>query len=98
MIEVCIFHIITHIHTTKNRENEVRRDEMIFKILYQELPNEVPVRERTKSLYVEADSEREVRQKLVDGNYKINVEFIQALDETHLAFEKQSENFILEKV
>jgi DNA-dependent RNA polymerase auxiliary subunit epsilon len=71
---------------------------MIFKVLYQELPNEVPVRERTKSLYIEADSEREVRQKLVNGNYGINVEFIQALDEVHLEFEKQSDNFVLENV
>lgn len=71
---------------------------MIFKILYQELPDEVPVRERTKSMYVEANSEREVRQKLVDRKYNINVEFIQALDEAHLNFEKQSQNFTVENV
>ncbi len=29
---------------------------MIFKVLYQELEDEVPVRERTKSLYIEAES------------------------------------------
>lgn len=39
---------------------------MIFKVLYQEVPDEVPVRERTKSLYIEAESVREVRK-----NYKI---------------------------
>ncbi|HLR40500.1 MAG TPA: DNA-directed RNA polymerase subunit epsilon [Virgibacillus sp.] len=71
---------------------------MIFKVLYQALPNEVPVRERTKSLYMEAESVREVRQKLIDRDYNINVEFIQALDEVHLAFEKQSEDFVLENV
>lgn len=71
---------------------------MIFKVLYQELPNEVPVRERTKSMYIEADSEREVRQKLVDREYSINVEFVQPLNEAHLNFEKQSENFIVENV
>lgn len=69
---------------------------MIFKVLYQELPYEVPVRERTKSLYVEADSIRDVRQKLSDRNY--NIELIQELDEAHLNYEKQSEHFSLENV
>jgi len=69
---------------------------MIFKVLYQQVPNEVPVRERTKSLYVEAESVREVRKKL--QNYQYNIEFIEALDENHLAYEKQSEDFKLEQV
>lgn len=69
---------------------------MIFKVLYQDLPDEIPVRERTNSLYIEADSEREVRQKLADRNY--NIEFIQVLDEAHLTYEKQSEHFELENV
>lgn len=73
-----------------------RRDEMIFKVLYQDLPNEAPVRERTKSLYVEADSKREVRQKLSDKNY--NIEFIQALNEAHLNYEKKSDQFMMENV
>lgn len=69
---------------------------MIFKVLYQEQPNIAPVRERTKSLYVEADSEREVRQKL--SNRNINIEFIQELDEIHLQYEKKSELFSIESV
>ncbi|MBM7552928.1 DNA-dependent RNA polymerase subunit epsilon [Thalassobacillus pellis] len=69
---------------------------MIFKVLYQELPHEVPVRERTKSLYVEAETERRVREKLSDRG--INIEFIQVLDEEHLNYEKQSEDFELENV
>ncbi|MGM8366227.1 DNA-dependent RNA polymerase subunit epsilon [Virgibacillus sp. W0181] len=69
---------------------------MIFKVLYQELPDEAPVRERTKSLYVEAGSKREVRKKLIDRNY--NIELIQQLDESHLQYEKQSANFVLENV
>ncbi|HLR68092.1 DNA-dependent RNA polymerase subunit epsilon [Virgibacillus alimentarius] len=69
---------------------------MIFKVFYQELPNEVPVRERTKSLYLEAESERDVRVKLNDRN--LNIEYIQLLNETHLAYEKQSENFTMENV
>lgn len=69
---------------------------MIFKVLYQELAQEVPVRERTQAMYVEAKKEREVRKKLADKN--INIEFIQVLDEDHLAYEKQSEDFQLENV
>lgn len=73
-----------------------RRDRMIFKVLYQESIDLAPVRERTKSLYVEAESEREVRQKL--SNRNINIEFIQILDEVHLEYEKQSEAFEIESV
>ncbi|MFD1361499.1 DNA-dependent RNA polymerase subunit epsilon [Lentibacillus salinarum] len=69
---------------------------MVFKVLYQELPEEIPVRERTKSLYVEADSERDVRRKLAGQNY--NIEYIQLLDEAHLAYEKKSDHFTLETV
>ncbi|WP_181348979.1 DNA-dependent RNA polymerase subunit epsilon [Thalassobacillus sp. CUG 92003] len=69
---------------------------MIYKVLYQELPNEVPVRERTKSMYVEAESERSVREKL--ANSGINIEFIQVLDEDHLNYEQQSEDFKVENV
>ena len=69
---------------------------MIFKVLYQELKDEIPVRERIKAFYVEADTVREVRKKINDRN--INIEYIHALDEAHLAYEKQSENFTLENV
>ncbi|MBM7572222.1 DNA-dependent RNA polymerase subunit epsilon [Aquibacillus albus] len=67
---------------------------MIYKVLYQELTLEVPVRERTKSLYVEAETEREVRKFLSDRN--LNIEFIQQLDEAHLEYEKESEDFVVE--
>ncbi len=69
---------------------------MIYKVLYQEFQDEVPVRERTKSLYIEADSAREVRSKLNDRNY--NIEYIQALDEAHLNYEKQSPHYELENI
>lgn len=69
---------------------------MIFKVLYQDLPKEAPVRERTKCLYIEAESERDVRSKLKDYDY--NIEFIHRLDEAHLNYEKQSEHFIVENV
>ncbi|MFD1849200.1 DNA-dependent RNA polymerase subunit epsilon [Oceanobacillus bengalensis] len=67
---------------------------MIFKVLYQELSGEIPVRERTKSMYIEADSVREVRDILADR--KVNIELIQQLDEKHLEYEKQSEDFKVE--
>ena len=73
-----------------------RRDKMIFKVLYQELLDEVPVREHTKSMYIEANSVQEVRKKLIDRNY--NIEYIQELDEAHLNYEKQSPKFELENV
>ncbi|MBA2174337.1 DNA-dependent RNA polymerase auxiliary subunit epsilon family protein [Halobacillus locisalis] len=69
---------------------------MIFKVLYQELQQEVPVRERTKAMYVEADAERKVREKLADKG--INIEYIQVLNEDHLAYEQQSEDFQLENM
>lgn len=69
---------------------------MIFKVLYQESQHEILVRERTKSIYVEANSKREVRKKLIDRDY--NIEFIQELNKTHLDYEKKSENFIMENV
>ncbi|MGP4062193.1 DNA-dependent RNA polymerase subunit epsilon [Halobacillus litoralis] len=69
---------------------------MIFKVLYQELSKEVPVRERTDSMYVEAETERKVREKLKNKGF--NIEYIQVLDEDHLAYEKQSEDFAVENL
>ncbi|TXL67550.1 DUF1447 family protein [Cerasibacillus terrae] len=69
---------------------------MIFKVLYQEDPNEIATRERTKSIYIEADSIRDARKKL--ANKTINIEYIQPLNKAHLAYEKQSENFELETI
>ncbi|WP_347860713.1 RNA polymerase epsilon subunit [Salimicrobium sp. PL1-032A] len=67
---------------------------MIFKVYYQELPDEVPVRERTDSMYVEAINEREVRTKLADDN--VNIEYIQVLSEEHYEYEAQNEDFQVE--
>ncbi len=61
---------------------------MIYKVLYQEDAFEVPVREHTKSLYIKATSEKEVRDALTDKN--LNIEFIQLLNEAHLEYEQQS--------
>ncbi|KGR73743.1 DNA-dependent RNA polymerase subunit epsilon [Ureibacillus sinduriensis] len=67
---------------------------MIYKVYYQENAQEVPVRENTKSLYLEAASEREVRSYLKDRNY--NIEYIQLLEGNYLEYEKNSPNFHLE--
>jgi len=64
---------------------------MIYKVYVQEKKNVVPVRERTKAIYIEANSEGEVRKKLADSPYMI--EYVQLLNEAHLEYEKQSENF-----
>ncbi|WP_431029324.1 DNA-dependent RNA polymerase subunit epsilon [Lysinibacillus sp. LZ02] len=67
---------------------------MIYKVYYQENMNEIPVRENTKSLYVEASSEREVRQYLKDRKY--NIELVQLLEGAYLEYEQNSPNFRLE--
>jgi len=67
---------------------------MIYKVYYQENPDEVPIRENTKSLYLEADSEREVREYLKDR--RILIEYIQLLEGKFLDYEKNSPNFRLE--
>ena len=64
---------------------------MIYKVYYQEQIKEVPVRENTKSLYVEAGSEREVRARLADLPY--NIEYIQVVTGNHLEYERQKEDF-----
>jgi DNA-dependent RNA polymerase auxiliary subunit epsilon len=69
---------------------------MVFKVLYQPSEHTAPVRERTESMYVEAESEREVRSKLSER--KVNIEFIQALQGEHLAYEKKSEHFQIESI
>ncbi|MCM3768665.1 MULTISPECIES: DNA-dependent RNA polymerase subunit epsilon [Bacillaceae] len=64
---------------------------MIFKVFYQESINEVPVREKTKTVFIEAESVREVYSKLADR--KVNVEYIQQVKGAYLDYEQQNENF-----
>lgn len=71
-----------------------RRVQMIYKVYYQESNKEIPVRENTKTLYVEASSEREVRQYLKDREY--NIELVQLLEGNYLEYEQASPNFRLE--
>ncbi|MDR4434231.1 RNA polymerase subunit omega 1 [Bacillus tequilensis] len=64
---------------------------MIYKVFYQEKAAEVPVREKTDSLFIEGVSERDVRTKLKEK--KFNIEFITPVDGAYLEYEQQSENF-----
>ncbi|RCW71832.1 DNA-dependent RNA polymerase subunit epsilon [Saliterribacillus persicus] len=68
---------------------------MIYKVLYQEKAGEVPVREHTKSVFVEANSEREVRKHLAERNF--NIEYVHAVSDEHLNYEKASDTFKVEK-
>lgn len=67
---------------------------MIYKVYFQENASEIPVRENTKTIYVEASSEREVRHYLKDRNY--NIELVQLLEGNYLEYEQNSPNFIVE--
>ncbi|WP_339249449.1 DNA-directed RNA polymerase subunit epsilon [Sporosarcina sp. FSL W8-0480] len=69
---------------------------MIYKVYYQENLTQVPIRENTKQLYIEADSERTVREKLKERKY--NIELIQLLEGAHLEYEQASPHFELEQV
>lgn len=67
---------------------------MIYKVYYQENMTEIPVRENTKTIYVEAASEREVRHYLKDRNY--NIELVQLLEGNYLEYEQNSIDYKLE--
>lgn len=67
---------------------------MIFKITYQPTKTEAPRRENTHSLYLEAENKVQARS-LVEKNTPYNIEFIQELDEKHLAYEQQNPDFKL---
>ncbi|MCE7794767.1 DNA-dependent RNA polymerase auxiliary subunit epsilon family protein [Salipaludibacillus sp. CUR1] len=69
---------------------------MVFKVFYQDTLDEVPVRERTNVLYMEASTEEEIRKKLADRRY--NIEFVTPLSEDALQYEKENnEDFQLEQ-
>lgn len=67
---------------------------MTFKVYYQPTKTETPRRENTQSLYIEAESEAEVRA-LVEENTDYNVELIEELSDAALAYEKESDDFKL---
>lgn len=69
---------------------------MIYKVYYQPNRDDVPVRENTESLFLEAESEQEVRKLLKDR--PINVEFITPISGKALEYEQKKENYKLENV
>ncbi|MDP4164379.1 MAG: DNA-directed RNA polymerase subunit epsilon [Bacillota bacterium] len=64
---------------------------MVFKVYYQESLAQVPVREKTKTVYVEGESVRDVRKKLSDKGF--NIEYVQAVTGAFLEYEQQNEDF-----
>jgi DNA-dependent RNA polymerase auxiliary subunit epsilon len=64
---------------------------MIFKVYFQESKLQVPVREKTKTVFVEAETEKDVRNKLADRNY--NIEFVTAVTGNFLEYEQSNEDF-----
>lgn len=62
---------------------------MIFKVTYQPNPKQVPTRENTQVLYVEAESKVEARA-LIAEHTPYNVEFIQELSPAHLEYEREN--------
>ncbi|PIC84331.1 DNA-dependent RNA polymerase subunit epsilon [Sporosarcina sp. P1] len=69
---------------------------MIFKVYYHLNVQEVPVRENTLSLYVEAETEKEVRDQLKGRD--LMIEYVQKLEGEHLTYEQASPDFRVEQV
>lgn len=67
---------------------------MIYKVFYQETKDRNPKREQTRSLYLEADSEVVARQ-LIEDHTPYNIEYIQLLEGSHLAYEQENADFKL---
>lgn len=67
---------------------------MIYKVYYHETKTRNIRRETTKSLYIEADDDI-IARHIIEQNTPYNVEFIQLLDENHLAYEKENADFFL---
>lgn len=64
---------------------------MIYKVYYQESAVEAPVREKTQTIYVKAESVRDVRNKLKERPY--NIEFVTLVEEAYLDYEESNEDF-----
>ncbi len=64
---------------------------MIFKVYYQESKREVAVREKTQTIYLNGESERDVRKKLANKPY--NIEYVELVEGAFLEYEQQNEDF-----
>lgn len=71
---------------------------MIYKVLYQEDSQAAPLRENTQSLFIEADSRREVIHFL-ENNKPYIIEHIEEMSDEHLQYEKKHHpNFEVERI
>ncbi|MCU9533099.1 DNA-directed RNA polymerase subunit epsilon [Streptococcus sp. CSL10205-OR2] len=73
---------------------------MIYKVFYQDSKDNSPRREQTKSLYLDITADNELKgriiaRQLVEEKTNFNVEYIEALSEKHLAYEKETGAFEL---
>ncbi|MGT2771881.1 DNA-directed RNA polymerase subunit epsilon [Streptococcus marimammalium] len=73
---------------------------MIFKVFYQNNKDNSPRREQTKALYLDISADDELKgriiaRQLIEEKTKYNVEYIEAISEEHLAYEKDSGAFEL---
>lgn len=64
---------------------------MIFKVYYQESKTEVAVREKTQTIYVNGESERDVRKRLANKPY--NIEYVELVEGAFLEYEQQNDDF-----
>ena len=67
-----------------------------FKVFYQENNKEIPVRENTKSMFIESSDKPSVLRYLESKNY--NVEYVQEMTEEYLNFKKKSSDFKMVKI
>lgn len=65
----------------------------VFKVFYQHNKDEVIVRENTQTIYVEGQTEEQVRRYLKDRNF--NIEFITKLEGAHLEYEKNIQHTLM---
>ena len=80
------------------RTSERNRNEIIYKVFYQETKERNPRRETTHALYLDIDAKNELEgrieaRRLVEENTSYNIEFITLLSDQHLEYEKESGAF-----
>lgn len=73
---------------------------MIYKVFYQENPDQSPKREKTQALYLEVDAKDELEGRikvrhLVENKTTYNIEYIELLSDKHLEYEKETGVFQL---
>lgn len=65
---------------------------MLFKVTYQLDKFDVPTRETTHSLYMEAENQVQAL-KILENNTPYNIEFLQPIEGKHLEYEKNNPEF-----